>query len=134
MKTSSKILIALGGLFLGAVAGERIFLSNLQDEIIHDDAKIKSFLGRLSYPIQMKPSFGFCRIGRSRWGYTYQLCVYSATSASCPLDSYRVQYLGPQSHISLISKEYYEMELQFRVPILTIDKDGVICRDARKVK
>jgi hypothetical protein len=132
MITRKSALIALLATVGGFLVAERMFLASLRDSVIHDDQKIAEFLKTLSYPIKIRPSFGFCKEGGQSWGYTYQICVYSgSTPPSCPSDSYLLQYLGPQGMLSLFSKGYHDSELQFRVPIVTIDKDGDICADRR---
>jgi hypothetical protein len=131
MKRSTKVVLAIGGIFIGVLAAEQVFLSRLQYSVIHDDVRLDAFLKSLHYPIWVEPGFGFCRFGGSKWSYTYQLCVYSQTSLGCPLDSYYVQYLGPQSKFHLLTKDYHDSELMFRRLIVTIDARGNICSDRR---
>ncbi len=133
MKSLTKALVAIGGIFLGAIISEQVFLSRLENSVIHDDARLEAFLKSLHHPIYVEPSFGFCRFGGSKWGYTYQLCVYSgASSKDCPLDSYIIQYLAPQGWFSVISKGYHDLELVFRQPIFAVDKNGAMCFDPRQ--
>lgn len=134
MKMAAKAVIAIGGIIFGAFAAEKVFLARLEYSVIHDDARLNAFLKSLNYPIWVEPSLGFCRIGGSSWGYEYQLCVYSSTAATCPMDSYLLQYLGPQSMFSILSRVYHDEELVFRIPIFNIDRLGNICRDKRGVK
>lgn len=128
MRKRTIVLLALAGIFVGAVVAERVFLARLEDSVIHDDERLDAFLRSLHYPISIEPSFGFCRPGGVSWGYEYQLCVYSDYNPpGCPIDSLTLQYLGPMSKFSILSKEYHDSELVFRVPILNMETDGTVC-------
>lgn len=132
MKTRIVALLALAGIAGGAITAEQIFLSRLEHSVIHDDARIQAFLKSLHYPIWVQPGFGFCRPGGSSWGYEYQLCIFQiGTPPECPRPAYTLQYLGPQSTFALISRDYHDDELMFRVRIFDIDKFGLVCRDKR---
>ncbi|MEO8245279.1 MAG: hypothetical protein ABI832_23655 [bacterium] len=117
-----------------AIADERVFLARLQDEVIHDNARLTAFLATLHKPIYVEPGFGFCRFGGERWGYVYQLCVSSrGNPPGCPFGSFTVEYLGPQSRLSILNKDYHDGETMFRYAIIHIDKDGKVCSDIRKM-
>ena len=132
MITRKSALIALLATVGGFLVAERMFLASLRDSVIHDDQKIAEFLKTLSYPIKIRPSFGFCKEGGQSWGYTYQFCLHSGTiPPSCLAETYEVQYLGPQGKLSLLFKSYHDNEPQFRESFANIDEHGKICADRR---
>lgn len=128
MKTKSRILFALVGLFVGAIVAEQLFLAHLQYSVIHDNARLRAFLKSHHYPILVEPGFGFCRVRGTSWGYTYQLCLSSrGNPPGCTFGSLTLEYLGPQGRLSVIPKDYHDRETPFRIAILNIDRDGNIC-------
>ena len=133
MRNFLRLLIVVGLLLAGFIYWERKFLDSLERSVIYDDKRLAEFLKTLSYPIETTPIIGFCRVGGSSRGYTYQYCVTrDIGSPSCPSGSLTLLYLEPRSKLSFVSREFHDIEPKYRVEILNFDEDGTVCNWRRK--
>jgi hypothetical protein len=135
MKKRVAFIFSFAILVAGAVAAENAFLNKLRDRVLLDEDRLKKLLNGLEVPRDLRPNFDVCHFWGEEAGYDYSYCLYSgANPPGCPMGSLTLQYLGPAGYFDIVSKEYHESELMYRVSIVNIDTDGKICYDFREKK